>query len=141
MVDSSRAKFRLTGTGGTISTIANYFGSNSNISLVSGGEYEIEVDFWFLVTTTDPVVWTFTNSAAPTSMNMEYKLSAAGGIVSTAAATSLFGDQYNITTATATVTTGSLTGSANHHHKFWIRLINGTGTSLRYKLPRVQVEL
>jgi len=124
-------KFRLTSTGSTISTIANYFGSTSNISLVSGGEYEIEIDCWFLRSTTDPVVWTFTNSAAPTSMNLEYKFSATGGIVSTAAATSLFGDQYNITTATATVTTGSLTTAVNHHHKFWIRLINGTGTSLK----------
>ena len=124
-------KFRLTATGGTISTIANYFGTTSNISLVSGAEYEIEVDCWFLRSTSDPVVWTFTNSAAPTSMNLEYKFSAATGIVSTAAATSLFGDQYNITSATATVTTGSLTTAVNHHHKFWIRLINGTGTSLK----------
>ena len=99
---------------------------------MSGGEYEIEIDCWFLPEhLTDTMTWTFTNSAAPTSMNLEYKFSAIGGIVSTAAATSLFGDQYNITSATATITTGSLTGAANHHHKFWIRLINGTGTSLK----------
>jgi len=124
-------KFRLTATGSTISTIANYFGSTSSISLVSGGEYEIEIDCWFLKTTASTVVWTFTNSAAPTSMNLEYKFSAAAGIVSTAAATSLFGDQYNITAAAPTVTTASLTTAVNHHHKFWIRLINGTGTSLK----------
>jgi Pectate lyase superfamily protein len=129
-------KFRLTSTGGTISTIANYFGSNSNISLVSGGEYEIEIDCWFLVTTTDPVTWTFANSAAPTSMNLEYKLSPTTGIATTAVDTYLFGDQYNITSATATVTTGSLTTAVNHHHKFWIRLINGTGTSLKIQATK-----
>ena len=129
-------KFRLTAAGGTISTIANYFGSTSNISLVSGAEYEIEVDFWFLVTTTDTVTWTFTNSAAPTAMNMEYKFSPLVGIVSTAGSSSLFGEQYNITSATATVTTGSLTSAAEHHHKFWIRLINGTGTSLKIQATK-----
>jgi hypothetical protein len=124
-------RFRLTATGGTISTIANYFGATSNISLVSGAEYEIEIDAWFLKTTAGTVTWTFTNSAAPTSMTIDYQLSPASGIVTTAAATDLFGQQYNVTATAPTVVSASLTTAVNHRHRFKIRLINGTGTSLK----------
>ena len=132
-------KFRLTATGGTISTIANYFGTNSNISLVSGGEYEIEIDCWFLCTTGGAVTWTFTNSAAPTSMNVAYQFSPATGLVTGAnppTATALFGEQYNLTAAAPTVVSATLTTAVNHHHHFWIRLINGTGTSLKIQATK-----
>lgn len=129
---SVEQKFRLTATGGTISTIANYFGTTSNISLVSGAEYEIEIDCWFLKTTAGTVTWTFTNSAAPTAMNIECKMSPATGLVTgTPTATALFSDQYDLTTTAPTVVSPSLTSAVNHHHRFWIRLINGTGTSLK----------
>lgn len=131
---SVEQKFRLTATGSAISTIANYFGTTSNISLVANAEYEIEIDAWFLKTTAGNVTWTFTNSAAPTAMNLEYKLSPTAGIVTAAAATTLFGDQYDITAAAATVTLNSLSASTNHHHRFWIRLINGAGTSLQIQI-------
>ena len=132
-------KFRLTATGGTISTIANYFGTNSNISLVSGGEYEIEIDCWFLCTTGGAVTWTFTNSAAPTAMNIAYQFSPATGLVTGAnppTATALFGEQYDLTTAAPTVVSATLTTAVNHHHHFWIRLINGTGTSLKIQATK-----
>lgn len=124
-------RFRLTAAGSAISTIANYFGATSNISLVSGAEYEIEVDAWFLKTTAGTVTWTFTNSAAPASMTLDYQMSPATGIVSTPAATDLFGQQWNVTATAPTVVSPSLTTAVNHRHRFRIRLINGTGTSLK----------
>jgi len=123
--------FRLTATGGAITTIGNYFGSNSNISLASGGFYEIEIEMFFLKTTAGTVTWTFTNSAAPTGMNLAYRFSPIGGIVSTAAATYLDGQQYNLTSTAPTVVTGSLTTGVNHYAKFHIFLNNSTGTSLK----------
>ncbi len=124
-------RFRLTATGGTITTIANYFGTTSNIPLVSGGEYEIEIECYFLKTTAAAVTFTFTNTIAPTSMAVHYELSAIAGIVTTAAATYLFGDQYNITATAPTVVTGTLATGVNHRAFFKIRLINSTGTSLK----------
>lgn len=124
-------RFRLTATGSNITTIANFFGTTSNISLVASAEYEIEIVCWFLKNTAGAVTWTFTNSAAPTSMTIDYQLSPATGIVTTAAATDLFGQQYNVTTTAPTVVSASLTTGVNHRHKFRIRLINGTGTSLK----------
>ena len=124
-------RFRLTAAGSAISTIANYFGTTSNISLVANAEYEIEITCWFLKTTAGTVTWTFTNSAAPTSMNIDYQMSPATGIVTTPGATDLFGQQYNVTATAPTVVSPSLTTAVNHRHRFWIRLINGTGTSLK----------
>jgi hypothetical protein len=123
--------FLLPTSGTAITTIGNYFGTTSNIPLVSGGYYEIDIYCYFAKTTASTVVWTFTNSAAPTSMDLHYDFSAIGGIVSTAAATSLVGDQYNLTTTAPTVTTGSLTTGVNHYAHFKIILLNGTGTSLK----------
>src|ERR1022692_5203928 len=101
--------FLLTAAGSTIGTSsANYFGTTSNISLVSGGYYEIDIYCYFLKTTANTVTWTFTNSSAPTSMDIHYDFSAASGIVTNAAATSLFGDHYNLIATAPTVVTAAL---------------------------------
>lgn len=127
----SQQYFPLTSTGGTISTIANYFGTTSNISLVSGATYEIEIEAWYLKTTGGTVTWTFTNSAAPTAMNIAFEFSPIGGVMSTPTNNLLVGQSYDITTASSTFVTGTLSSAANHYNKFKIFLINSTGTSLK----------
>jgi hypothetical protein len=122
----------LTAAGSTISTIANFFGANSNISLVASAYYIIEIDCYFLKTTAGTVTWTFTNSAAPTSQNINSRFSPATGIITgTPTATELQGDIYNDATAAKTVASGSLSDATNHRHRFTIFLQNGTGTSLK----------
>jgi hypothetical protein len=51
--------------------------------------------------------------------------------VTNAAATSLFGDQYNLIATAPTVVTAALTNGVNHYAHFKIILLNGTGTSLQ----------
>lgn len=125
--------FRLTSTGSTISTIANYFGSNSNPILVSGGYYEIDIYAYFLKSTAGTVVWTFTNSAAPTAQDIYYEMSPITGIVAPpGTATMLVGQIYNdATAAKALSATGTLSDAVNHymHTKIWLQ--NSTGTSLQ----------
>jgi len=123
--------FLLSSAGSTISTIANYFGTTSNIPLVSGGYYEIGIECYFLKTGVGTVTWTFTNSAAPTSMDLHYDFSAATGISTAPVASYLSGDQHNITTTAPTVLTASLTTTVNHYAHFKIILLNSTGTSLK----------
>lgn len=129
---------RLTSNGSTISTIANYFGANSNISLVASAFYEIDIYAYFLNTTSGTVVWTLTNSAAPTSQNIFYEASPATGIVAPpGTATALTGQIVNDNTATLALTaTSALTTAVNHfmHMKIWLQ--NGTGTSLKIQATK-----
>ena len=126
--------FYLSATGTNITTIANFFGTTSNISLVSGGHYEIDIYLFFLKTTAGTVTWTLTNSAAPTSMDVYFEMSPATGVITTTTpATGLLTSQlYNGTTAAQTFgPTASLTNGANHYARFKIFLQNNTGTSLK----------
>lgn len=130
--------FRLTAAGTTISTIANYFGATSNISLVASGFYEIDIYAYFLNTTSGTVVWTLTNSAAPTSQNIYYEMSPITGIVAPpGTATMLVGQIMNDATAAKALTaTGNLTDAVNHfmHMKIWLQ--NGTGTNLKIQATK-----
>ena len=124
--------FKLTEAGGNITSIANFFGSTSNIPLVSGGYYEIDIDLWFYVkTSASTVVWTLTNSAAPTAMNIYYSQTPVTGVATTPVATQLNAWIYNSTSAAQTITTGSLTTLVNHFVRIHILLENSTGTSLK----------
>lgn len=129
---------RLTANGSTISTIANYFGATSNISLVSGGFYEIDIYAFFLNTTSGTVVYTLTNSAAPTSQNIIYEMSPVTGIVAPpGTATMLSGQVINDTTAAlALPATGALTTAVNHYMRMKIWLQNGAGTSLKIQATK-----
>ena len=125
--------FHLAADGAGISTIANFFGTTSNIPLVSGGYYEIEITLYYVMGATGSVVtWTLTNSAAPTSMDLYYEMCPATGIVAPpGTATMLVGQILGGVAAAQTVVTGALTGSTNQYAKFRIMLKNGTGTSLK----------
>lgn len=125
--------FHLTADGGTISTIANYFGANSNITLVASAYYIIDIQCFFLNTTSGTVVWTLTNSAAPTAQNIYYEMSPAAGIVAPpGTATMLIGQISKDATATKALTaTAALTDAVDHYMRMRIWLQNGTGTSLK----------
>lgn len=129
--------FHLTADGSTISTIANFFGATSNISLVASAYYIIDMYLWFLNTTAGTVTWTLTNSAAPTSQNLDYEETPVTGIVAPpGTATMLRGQILKDTTAALTITSGTLTDAVNHftHIKIW--LANGAGTNLKIQATK-----
>jgi hypothetical protein len=129
--------FHLTADGSTISTIANFFGTTSNIKLVASAYYYIEVMCWFLNTTSGTVTWTFTNSAAPTSQNIYYQQSPNAGVVAPpGTATDLEGHYSKDATAARSFTTGTLTSAVDHFAFFRIWLQNGTGTSLQLQATK-----
>ena len=125
--------FKLTANGTAFNTISNFFGTTSNISLVANAIYEIEIELYFTKTGAEAVTWTFTNSAAPTSMNIHYEQSPITGIVApgSTAVSNICGDIIASTTAAQTIVTGTLTTAVNHYARFKIWLANGTGTSLK----------
>ncbi len=129
---------RLTAAGSTISTIANYFGANSNIPLVASAFYEIDIYAFFLNTTAGTLVWTLTNSAAPTAQNIIYEMSPITGVVAPpGTATMLSGQILNDTTATKALSaTGTLSDASSQymHMKIWLQ--NGTGTSLKIQATK-----
>jgi hypothetical protein len=129
--------FHLTADGSTIGTIANFFGSTSNISLVASAYYEIEIEVFFLNSTAGTVTWTLTNSAAPTSQNIDFEMSPITGIVAPpGTATSLRGQFEKDATAAKAFTTGTLTDAVEHFARFKIKLQNGTGTSLKIQATK-----
>jgi hypothetical protein len=124
--------FRLTAAGSAITTIANFFGANSNIPLVASAYYEIDLFLFFTKSASSAATLTLTNSAAPTSQNIDYEMSPVTGIVAPpGTATMLRGQLYNDATAALAIVTGSLTLSVNHYMRLKIFLRNGAGTSLK----------
>ncbi|MBA3580535.1 MAG: hypothetical protein H0W42_11185, partial [Gemmatimonadaceae bacterium] len=70
----------------TATTISNFFGANSAVSLPIGA-YRIEFDAFFLKNTAGTLVWTITCSAAPASLNARLHADAVAGVGSGANAT------------------------------------------------------
>jgi hypothetical protein len=124
-------QFKLTANGGTISTIANFFGATSNIALVASALYEIEITMYFRKTTAGTVTWTLTNSAAPTTQNIYYEMSPVTGIVAPPGTTTMLVGQAVNSTAAYSFATASLTAGSDQYARFKIQLVNGTGTSLK----------
>ena len=124
--------FKLTAAGTAISGISNYFGSTSNIPLVANAYYNIEMWLWFLKTTSSTIVWTLTNSSAPTAQNIFYEMTPSGGLVTPPGDNSILcGEIYNDTTAAKTITTATIVGATNQYAYMNIFLKNGAGTSLK----------
>lgn len=129
--------FKLTADGGTISTIANFFGTTSNISLVANAHYYIEIVCFYLNTTSGTVTWTLNNSAAPTNQNIYYQEAPVTGLVAPpGTATDLEGAYSKDATAARSFTTGTLTTAVDHYSIFRIWLQNGTGTSLQIQATK-----
>lgn len=133
--------FRLTGAGSAIgNTITNFFGTSSNIPLISGANYEIDIYMLALRgTTAGPATITLTNSAAPTLMFVDYEQSPLAGVAappgSVTALTNLyFRGTTTTTTAAYAITTGTLAISVNHYFRLKLLLRNGTGTSLKIQM-------
>lgn len=125
-------RFSLRAAGALITTIANFFGANSNPKLIASAEYEIEIFLFFTKTTAGTVTWTLTNSAAPTSQNIYFAMSPITGMVAPpGTATELCGEYHDDATAARAFTTGSLTTAVKHYAYFKIFLTNNTGTSLK----------
>ena len=126
-------EYRLIAAGSTVgTTIANYFGTTSNIPLVPNAYYEIEVVMFFLKTTAGTVTLTLTNSAAPTSQDVYFEMSPITGVVAPpGTATMLKGQVFNDATAALAYTTGSISNGVNNYARFRILLTNGAGTSLK----------
>lgn len=127
-----RQHFRLTANGSNVTTIANFFGANSNIPLLANAYYEIEIFCLFTKTTTEILTWTFTNSAAPTSQQIYWEQSPLTGVVAPpGTATSLIGQTINDATAAKAIAAGSLTTAVNHYMRARFLIKNGNGTSFK----------
>ena len=124
-------QFKLTANGGTISTIANFFGATSNIALVAEGYYDIEIIMYFRKNNAGTVTWTLTNSAAPTIQNIYFEMSPVTGIVAPPGTATMLVGQAISSTAAYAITTASLTTAVDHYARFRIQLDNGTGVSLK----------
>lgn len=122
--------FHLTANGSAITTIANFFGTTSNMNIVASAYYIIEIYAWYVTTGSGAVTWTFTNSAAPTSQNIIFEGSPLLGVNATPATGILTAQILNDTTAAKTVATGSLSAATHFNHfKIWLK--NGTGTTFK----------
>lgn len=134
----SRQFFMLTSDGGTISTIANFFGATSNPTLVSGGYYEIEAVMYFANSAdTNTVTWTLTNSAAPTAQNIYFEMSPAAGVVAPpGTATALIGQFVADNTAAKAWNSGALGSAASYYSRIRMWIKNSTGTSLKIQMTK-----
>ena len=107
--------FRLTSDGSTISTIANFFGSASGLSLDPSTFFELEAYLYFLKTTSGTATFTLTFSNAPINANANYVGSQATGVgsVGTPVTASII---KSTSTAVVLPATASLTSAANHQY-------------------------
>lgn len=123
--------FRLTAAGTAITTIANFFGATSAISLEAASMYEITYYCRFLKTTAGTVTWTLTASSAPTQVSARYiqtPITGTGGVGVIGTITSA------ATAATAFAATGSLTTAVQHFFEIKAYVNTNAACNLRLNL-------
>lgn len=106
---------RLTADGSTVSTIGNFFGATSGLTLDAGIFYEIEADLYFTKTTAGTATFTVTFSNAPVNANANYVGTPVGG-VGTAGTAQTAALVKSTATASALPATGTLTTAVNHQY-------------------------
>ncbi|MEY4385592.1 MAG: hypothetical protein RLY20_875 [Verrucomicrobiota bacterium] len=121
--------FRLTGSGSGITTIADFFGSNSAIPLVANGIYKIEWNAWFSQATAGTATWTITTATTNlANLTAEYMCSNIAGI-GTVNPPQTAGVNVTNSSATALPVTGSEANGATHYCKITALLTAGNGSS------------
>ena len=107
--------FRLTSDGSAITTIANFFGATSGMSLDANIFYEVEAYVYFTKTTAGTATFTMTFTQAPVNNNAFYVGTPVGG-VGTAGTAQTAALVKSTATAGALPATGSLTTAVNHEY-------------------------
>jgi hypothetical protein len=107
--------FRLTSDGSTITTIANFFGTTSGMTLDSSVFYELEANLYFTKTTAGTATFTMTFTQAPVNNNANYVGTPVGG-VGTAGTAQTAALVKSTSTGGALPATGSLTNGVNHQY-------------------------
>ena len=115
----------------SVLTITPFFQTASTaIPLAANGIYDIEIVCYFTRSVAGTHLYTLTNSAAPTSMNVDVNFSPIAGNTTTPTGANLTGAiPTTALAAAAFVATGSLAITTVHVHKFYIHLENGAAAS------------
>lgn len=126
--------FRLTASGTGITTIADFFGTNSAIPLVANGVYEIEWNCYFSQATAGTATWTVVSTQALQSITGEYLGSNLAGIAAVGAPQAA-GINATASTSTAFPVSGLETTGVTHFFRIRTMLqanaVTGGNTRLR----------
>ena len=123
--------FRLSAAGTAITTIANFFGATSAVSLEAASSYEFTAYCRFLKTTASTVTWTLTASSAPTQVSARFiqtPITGTGGVGVIGTITSA------ATAATAFAVTGSLSTGVQHFFEIKAYINTNAACNLRLNL-------
>jgi hypothetical protein len=133
-IDAIERWFRLTGTVGPISGIADVFGANSAIGLAANGVYTIEWHVYAIQNTGAATnwTWTITLSGAVTKVSAHYLQSALAGIGTVAAP--LMAGNLSFTSTTALPVTGSVVNANQYAVIRAIVEVGATPRDIRLRL-------
>lgn len=128
--------FRLTGVGGGITTIADFFGSNDGIGNVASGVYEIEWHCYWAhsVTGTGTITWTIVATTNWTNLVAEYVQCPVAGIATVGAPQTAGVIASAAASSIALPVTGANTAVANHYAKISSVIESGTAGNIRLKM-------